>query len=111
LDDLDVHIGGSVSFERDVRFHGKIEGDLTVLHGHVLELHGHVGRDLIVEEGSSAIVYGMIGRNVINKGGVVLMNGAEPADPAIGLSEAGEGVRSRQTMSERKTPVSKDERK
>jgi len=88
LDDLDVHIEGSVSFDRDVRFHGKIEGDLTVRHGHILELHGHVVRDLIIEVGSSAIVYGVVGREVVNKGGAVLMNGWEPANPAVVLSKA-----------------------
>lgn len=74
MDDLDARIQGSVSFDRDVRFHGKVEGDLTVLDGRILELHGRVARDLIVEEGSSAIVYGLVGRNVVNKGGAVFVN-------------------------------------
>ncbi|MGZ2461794.1 hypothetical protein [Rhizobium anhuiense] len=71
--DLDAHIRGSISFDRSVRFHGDVEGDLTVSRGHTLELRGHVGRDLIVEEGASAIVGGPVGRYIVNKGGKVTL--------------------------------------
>lgn len=76
MDDLAANIHGSVSFERNVRFYGKVEGDLTILPDHILELHGHVGRDLIVEVGATAIVYGRVGGHILNKGGQVFMNGA-----------------------------------
>ena len=74
MDDLDAHIIGSISFDRNVRFYGQVEGNLTILPGHTLELHGSVGRDLIVEEGASAIIYGVVGRSVLNKGGKVFVH-------------------------------------
>ncbi|MGV4791952.1 hypothetical protein [Rhizobium sp. F40D2] len=76
MDNLNVRVHGSISLDRNVRFFGQVDGDLTISPGHNLELHGRVGRDLIVEEGASATVYGVVGRDVVNKGGSVVVKEA-----------------------------------
>lgn len=76
MDDLTVHIDGSIVLDRDLRLRGSVTGTITVPSGRRLELHGSVGHDLIVEAGATVLVVGSVHGTLVNLGGDVELRGS-----------------------------------